>query len=81
MVPARPPGRAEADADPLGRLGGQAGPKLGAGGGAVADGQGDAEVEDLAGVADQLGVALLWSAGIMLVSVVAAAGAFRRRRR
>jgi hypothetical protein len=47
----------EVDADPLGGLRARVARRSGVGASAVAGGQGDADVEDLAGVADQLGVA------------------------
>ena len=68
VVPGRDPGRGESDADPLGRLGRQGGAELGGRGrAAVADGQGDADVEHLVGVADQLGVALHGHAAQLVV--------------
>src|SRR4029453_6867440 len=70
VIPAGDPGRGEAGGDPVGGLGGGGGAQVGGWrGSAVAQGEGDADVEDLGGVADQLGVAFKAGAAELLVGV------------
>src|SRR4029453_9595949 len=70
VIPAGDPGRGEAGGDPVGGLGGGGGAQVGGWRGrAVAQGEGDADVQDLGGVADQLGVAFKAGAAELLVGV------------